>query len=326
MSVDTFAKRSQMTPLSHGVRAYAAPVDRNSGFCVAFDPAAQGQFDLDDPPPPFLDLGWVQNFARRSITKYDTLRNGSNGSVGTQYRSQPEALVEFDFESWGKIQMALAGGTQEMNVLASPRTSIPQGSGGAAIPASYVLDGSSDYRLVLNPSEISKYEIGDVVAVDWDYSGAKGYIGSGAPGAYLAAPLDPAAHKDFTRRVTFNVSRVKSKSDNQLGLAQRLIGSIETGMGVQKTVAFVDREGGSFFQEWSGLFVIPNDAGGTICIYYPRLQPCESTSENRQGWTDAFFNTTLHVSLRALPTTDANDGETVLCYRSYFPAENSAVY
>jgi hypothetical protein len=27
-------------------------------------------------------------------------------------------------------------------------------------------------------------------------------------------------------------------------------------MGVQRVVAFVDREGSSFFQEWSGLFVI----------------------------------------------------------------------
>ena len=28
----------------------------------------------------------------------------------------------------------------------------------------------------------------------------------------------------------------------------------------------------------------------------------------------------------ALPTTDLNDGEQVLCYRSYFPAPNAALY
>ena len=33
----------------------------------------------------------------------------------------------------------------------------------------------------------------------------------------------------------------------------------------------------------------------------------------------------LHVDLRALPTTDSNDNETVLCYRSYFPAPNAAL-
>ena len=326
MSVERFAKRSQMTPLNHGVRVYAAPIDRNSEFSVAFDPAVQGQFDLDTPPSPFLDLGWVQNFQRKSTTKYETLRNGTHSTVSTQYRSQPEALVEFDFQSWGKIQMAMAGGTQEMNVLATPQTSLPQGSGGVAIPASYAFDGSSDSTLVLDPGEMSKYDIGDMVAVDWDYAGATGYIGTGAPAAYLTAALDPGTHKDYTRRVTFNVSRVKSKTTNQLGLAQRLIGSAGAGMGVQKVVAFVDREGASFFQEWAALFVVPSDAGGRICIYYPRLQACQSNSENRQEWAAPEFNTMLHASLRALPTNDANDGETVLCYRSYFPTEYAAVY
>jgi hypothetical protein len=326
MSVDIFAKRSQMTPLSRGVRAYVAPVDRKNGVCVAFDPAAQGQFDLDNPPNPFLDLGWVQNFTRKSTTKYEGLRNGPHATVSTQYRSQPESLVEFDFESWGKVQMALAGGTQEMNVLAIPRTSLPQSSGGVAIPASYVLDGSSDYRIFLDPGEMSKYAIGDIVAVDFDYTGTTGYIGSGAPAAYLTTAVDPATHQDYTRRVTFNLSRVETKTANQLSLASRLIASAQTGMGVQKAVAFVDREGGSFFQEWSGLFVIPSDTGGRICIYYPRLQPGQSNGEQTREWAAPFFNTMSHVSLRALPTTDSNDGETVLCYRSYFPTEYAAAY
>jgi len=96
--------------------------------------------------------------------------------------------------------------------------------------------------------------------------------------------------------------------------------------GVYYTVVYQLNEGGSFFQEWSALFVIPSDSGGRICIYYPRLQPCQSTSEQQREWTKPFFNSTLHASLRALPTTDANDGETVLCYRSYFPCEYAAVY
>jgi len=326
MSSDPFAKRSQMLPFGRGVRAYVAPIDRNSGQFVPFDPAAQGQFDLDVPPPPYLDLGWVENFQRKSTTKYEALRNGTHATVSSQYRSQPEALVEFDFQSWGKIQMALAGGSQEMNVLATPITSLPQGSGGDAIPASYAKDGSNDFSIVLDPGEMSKYNIGDIVAVDWDYNGTTGYIGSGAPAAYLATALDPVAHKDYTRRVTFNLSRVKNKSNAELALAQRLVGRIATGMGVQKVVAFVDREGGSYFQEWSAIFVVPSDSGGRICFHYPRLQPFQSSAENRQQWADPVFNTTLHASLRALPTTDVNDSETVLCYRSYFPASCAAVY
>jgi len=34
----------------------------------------------------------------------------------------------------------------------------------------------------------------------------------------------------------------------------------------------------------------------------------------------------LHASFLALPFTDTNDGQAVLCYRSYFPAAMAAVY
>jgi hypothetical protein len=34
----------------------------------------------------------------------------------------------------------------------------------------------------------------------------------------------------------------------------------------------------------------------------------------------------LRASFVALPYTDPNDGQTVLCYRSYFPAGMAAVY
>ena len=78
--------------------------------CLPFDPAAQGQFDLDSPPSPWLDLGWIENFQRTAATKYDALRSGPSGSITVQYRSQPEARVDFDLPSWGKLQMAIAGG------------------------------------------------------------------------------------------------------------------------------------------------------------------------------------------------------------------------
>jgi hypothetical protein len=99
-----------------------------------------------------------------------------------------------------------------------------------------------------------------------------------------------------------------------------------TPTGVYYTVVYQLGEGGSFFQEWSGLFVVPSETGGRICVYYPRLQPGQSNGELRREWEAPFFNTLSHVSLRALPTTDSNDGEIVLCYRSYFPTEHSAVY
>ena len=321
------AKRSQMAPATRAVRAYLAPVGRPSGPIAAFDPAAEGLFDLDAPPEPWLDLGWVENFQRTAATRYEALRGGPAGNITVQYRTQPEARLEFDLPCWGKLQMALAGGTQMMNALATLPSGQLQGSGGEAIPASPLQSGSTSSSLVLTTDQLALFNVSDIVAVDVDYSGQTGYLGAGAPAAYLAAPLDPLTYVDYVRRVTFNISRVAAKTASALTLAQPLIANpVVPGMSAQRVIAFVDREGSSFFQEWSGLFVVPADSGGRACFYYPRLQVAASGHETRQELAAPLFSHMLHASLHALPTTDTNDGETVLCYRSYFPAKCAAGY
>src|SRR5262249_12147471 len=125
MSTNPFAKRSQMAPASRVVRLYAAPVDRAAGVIAAYDPASPLGFNLDAPPWPWLDLGWAENFKRTSGTKYEELRTGPTAGVAVQCRAQPEATVEFDLLSWGKIQLALSGGTQQMNVLAEEPGRLP---------------------------------------------------------------------------------------------------------------------------------------------------------------------------------------------------------
>jgi len=324
MSSNSYAKRSQMAPASRAVRAYAAPVNRVAGIYVAFDPASQGQFDLDAPPDPWIDLGWVENFQRTVATRYEALRTGPTSSITVQYRTQPEARVEFDLLSWGKLQLALSGGTQQMNVLAEQPGILPQPSGGMALPGAPVQAGSTFTEIVLSPDLLVQYNVGDIVAVDVDYNGETGYLGSGAPGAWLASPLGPS-HLDFVRRITFNVSRVCGKTSSSLQLAEPLIALPTAAMSVQKVAAFVDREGSSFFQEWSCLFIVAPDSGGRSCFYYPRLQPAAGASETRQEFAAPLFSHRLHATLRALPTTDLNDNETVLCYRSYFPAPTAAV-
>jgi hypothetical protein len=318
-------KRSQMAPVARAVRAYIAPIGRPSGPITAYDPAAQGQFDLDAPPQPWLDLGWVENFQRTATTKYEALRGGAVGNITVQYRTQPEARLEFDLPAWGKLQMALAGGTQMMNALAVIPGGKLQGSGGIAIPASPLQSGSTADSLVLTTDQLSLFDVSDIVAVDADYAGQTGYVGAGAPATYLASPLDPGTHLDFLRRVTFNISRVAARTTSALTLAQPFMADpVVPGMSVQRVMAFVDREGSSFFQEWSGLFVVPADSGGRACFYYPRLQVAASTHETRQELAAPLFSHMLHASLCALPASDANDGETVLCYRSYFPAKGAA--
>src|SRR5208282_2093581 len=147
-----------------------------------------------------------------------------------------------------------------MNALATLPTGQLQGSGGEAIPASPLQSGSTASSLVLTSDQLALFNVSDIVAVDVDYTGQTGYLGAGAPAAYLASPLDPGTCVDYIRRVTFNISRVAAKTSSALTLAPPLIANpVAPGMSVQRVMAFVDREGSSFFQEWSGLFVVPAD-------------------------------------------------------------------
>src|SRR5205814_6074486 len=131
------------------------------------------------------------------------------------------------------------------------------------------------------------------------------------------------------RRVTFNVGRVAQVTATSVVLAQPLLGGVPAASAsAQIVLAFVDREGGSFFQEWSALFVAEEESGGRVCFYYPRLSSGnvrtlsgKLTREQRTEIDKPVWMISLKASFLALPFTDTNDGQSVLCYRSYFPAE-----
>ena len=99
-------------------------------------------------------------------------------------------------------------------------------------------------------------------------------------------------------------------------------------MKVQAVTGFVDREGGSFFQEWSALFAMEGGQGERVFFHYPRLQPVGGAVEvasaldgrNRVGGGGTLERVLLGGEFRALPVTDPLDGERVVCYRSFLPA------
>jgi len=174
--------------------------------------------------------------------------------------------------------------------------------------------------------------IGDILAVDVDYNQETGYVGSGIAAAYVRDPIDVQHDANYIRRVTFNVGRVAEKTATSVLLAQALLGGAPpTNAGAQRGVAFVDREGGSFFQEWSALFVAEEQSGGRICFYYPRLSPVRTQEPdfNPENWIEILAPleaSALHATFTAMAYTDTNDGEPVACYRSYFPAGSAAMY
>ena len=322
------ALRAAMVPIAGRVRAYFAAVERSTGAAAVFDPGKHGRFELDAPPAPWLDVGWIANFRRHSKTAVDAERAGWEEARRAQYRSRLEAGVEFDFREWGKLQMALAGGSQHMNALATEASAEAEPAGGTPVAAVAVLAGSTATEIVLGESAVELFTIGDMVAVDADYQQQTGYVGAGMAAAYVRAPAEVQQDGNYVRRVTFNVGRVAEKRAASVVLAQPLLGGApEAGMGVQRVIALVDREGGSFFQEWSALFVLEEQSGGRVCFYYPRLSAAakeEAETGMEVGGGIAGYG--LHATFAALPYQDSSDGEAALCYRSYFPASAAALY
>jgi len=368
--MSTIPLRPAMVPVTRQMRAYFAPVNRTTETPTILDPAACGLFALDSPPVPWLDLGWIEGFARYYSTPTDVVRSGSNALPALQFRGPTEARVEFDFREWGKLQMALAGGSEHMNVLATSPSSAPAPSGGAPIAGAAVLAGSTASEIVFGAGSVNAFTAGNLIAVDVDYQQQIGYVGSGIAAAYVSNPVAVNRDLNYVRRVTFNVGRVVEVTATSVILAQPLLaGTPAAGASAQVVVAFVDREGGSFFQEWSALFVMEAESGGRVCFYYPRLSPnpgagssglsvkssprtqapksgkaistntsVKASGSSAVGSSQKFrreevveiqnplMSVALHASFIALPFTDTNDGQTVSCYRSYFPAAMAAVY
>ncbi len=368
--MSTSPLRPAMVPVTRQIRAYFAPVNRTTETPTIFDPATSGMFALDSPPAPWLDLGWIDGFERFYDTPTDAVRSGTNGLAALQFRGPLDARVEFEFREWGKLQMALAGGSEHMNVLATSPSAVPEPSGGTPIAGAAVLAGSTASQIVFGTGAVNAFVPGNLIAVDVDYQQQIGYVGSGISAAYVSNPAAVNRDLNYVRRVTFNVGRVVEVTETSVILAQPLLaGAPAAGASAQVVAAFVDREGGSFFQEWSALFVAEPESGGRVCFYYPRLSPHPGAGQggvslkSGAGWkppksggmanTNAKANTQgnstrgssqnflredfgeiakpltsvgLHASFIALPFTDTNDGQTVLCYRSYFPAAMAAVY
>src|SRR3569832_2350645 len=100
----TLAATVPVAPTTGRIRAYFAPVNRTAGTPPIFAPAQLGAFDLNTPPVPWTDLGWISKFARRCGTKVDPLRAKTPAFTVAHVRAEIEAAVSFEFETWGRLQ------------------------------------------------------------------------------------------------------------------------------------------------------------------------------------------------------------------------------
>jgi hypothetical protein len=244
-----------------------------------------------------------------------------------QVRETLEAQVSFEFLSWTKLTMALATGSQHMNLLAPASGATPAADGAQAASAVTTRNGSTATFVALAATDAAKFSPGSIIALDADYTGQTGFVGAPVSGAYVRQALTDV---DYIRRVTFNVALVSQVTSAGLTLAEPLPGGAPaTGSKLQAVTGFVDREGGCFYQEWSALFVMEGSQGERIFFHYPRLQTMASAQETALPLDGKNKNGLARVLLKgqflALPVTDPLDGERVICYRSFVPAANALV-
>jgi hypothetical protein len=322
MSTAPLTALNAIPPITRRVRAYFAPVDRVNRIASVFDPSIVGQFSLSAPPSPWVDLGWIEDFSRKSLSKIAGPTTGSPAVTQFQVKETIDASVSFRFKTWSKLSMALSAGSQHMNLLAPAAGATANGSGAKGVaPVSLSGSGSTATFLALTAGGSAAFTAGCMVAVDIDYAGQIGFVGTGVYAAYVQSATAVNNDPDYIRRVTFNVARVSQVTASGLQLSQPLIAGIPTSaMRVQPLLGFVDREGGNFFQEWSALFVMPGEQGERIYFYYPRLQATTGAEETATTLMTPIERIALSATFRALPVTDPNDGQQVVCFRSFLPS------
>jgi hypothetical protein len=119
---------------------------------------------------------------------------------------------------------------------------------------------------------------------------------------------------------------VQQATTQALMLAQPLLAGMPVaGMKVQPVLSFVDREGGSFLQEWSALFVMTGEQGDAVFFHYPRLQAMAGPAEITSALQKPLERVMLAAAFRALPVTDAMDSQMAFCFRTYVPGPFTTV-
>jgi hypothetical protein len=201
----------------------------------------------------------------------------------------------------------------------------PNGSGGVAAAPVPLLTGtgpaSTATSLNVGTAAAAQFNVGSLVAVDVDYTGQLGYVGTGVSAAYVRSASAVDGDVNYVRRVTLNVGVVAAIDGGVLQLTNALPAGVPTAeMKVSPLVGFCDREGASFFHEWSALFVMAGVQGDCVLFHYPRLQAMQGSAEGLEFVAPPLERVRLAAAFRALPVKDANDGERVLCFRSYLPA------
>lgn len=348
--------RKNMLYVGSGWRAYFAPFDYVTANAVPgggsfiLDLERQGPFNTAPFPqtstyaaqlytqagsvvPGFVDLGWIKEFKVTNNTKVGQVRSGYHGAVRAQYRGEIGEQCEFKFNEYGRLQYKVATGCQVYNLLASsgaPSTTSPLSSPPSytkTAMTSYNANGTSGAQLVV--ASAAGFSVGQYIVCDIDFpTGGQGILGENGAFAFPNAVTDV----DWIRKTSDFVARIAAISGTTLVLDQPFVGGgspIGT-LATPPAASFVlpvtgwtSRNGATFIQEWSGLFVADTIDGAQMAFYYPHLSI--NQFRGMANWAIENIGTTdltgmqMDVLFEALAFDDPEDGETVVSYQAFYP-------
>lgn len=331
-----------------GFRAYFAPFNQQQAVATAdtsigpsiYDLLVTGKFtDNGTPPSGWHDLGYIKNFKFTPGSKTGNIVTGYRGVIRAKYRAETGEKMTCMFTEMSRMALKIASGTQVFNLLvssAAASTTGPLSSSGntpVAMGASgYVVSGIGGLpTLYVASGSGANFSAGQYIVCDQDYNGTDyGFVGDAGANVFQGAVTDT----DFIRKTSDYVACIKQVSGDALILTGPFVGGGNSAAGetattaptagakVQRINGYATREGGTFIQEWSAMFILSTIDGSQMMFYYPRISPDTFqgfTEENLQGATSMQTNA-LTASFDALAFDDPLDGETVVAYRAYFPA------
>ncbi|MDE2438947.1 MAG: hypothetical protein KGN01_06200 [Patescibacteria group bacterium] len=314
----------------------------------------QGPFNSNNPPAGYNDCGWLKDVKITDQTKIGQVTSGYRGAVAVQYRGQIGDQVAFKFREFGRLQYKLAVGTQVYNLLQTGE-SAPASSPLAApgFPSPAIAMGASGYM----PSGAVAGYVGRPTVFVPAGSGAAFYYapfnnyivvdidtpttiaGGGIFGENGAFAFPNSVNDiDWVRKTSDFVARTVALVPNAAAGQDALIldqpfvgggapastnGTPPSTSKVQLIKGWTVRTGGTFIQEWSGLFIADTIDGAQTAVWFPHLsisqfQGINSWAIDNIGTTD-LSGWDIETTMQSLAYTDLEDGETVTSYTMFYP-------
>jgi hypothetical protein len=338
--------------------AYAAAISNTAQGPSILDLQYQGPFNTNNPPAGWYDLGWINGYAITPQSKIGQIKTGYRGVVRDQIRGEAGEEFEFKFREFTRMAFSIGTGCQIYNLLKTPaaNTTSPLGGSGATTyslgasgyqPTGITATATAGLPTVFVPSgQGVNFSVNDDIVVDVDFVAsaftAGGFAGSnGTPIFPNNAPSDI----DYIRKTSDFVGRVSQvltgvASQDALVLSAPLMGGGSSstanpgpvvppaGSKIQKMTGWASIEGGTFIKYWSALFVLDTIDGDQFAQYYPRVaisqlkNPTGNWSIPNIGNTD-MTGYEIDATMTALGFEDPLSGETIVCYRAFYPAAGS---